>query len=159
MRAVTHRPEETFALAAAIAEAVRAGDVVVLAGDLGAGKTTFAKGFAVGCDVVGPVTSPTFTLVQTYEGRLRIHHIDVYRVAGPGVCEDLGLAELMDDGAVTLIEWGDLILSDLPADFLEVSIRLGDHDDDRTFDVRCVGPAWSARRHALSQRLGEWVAP
>lgn len=123
------------------------------------GKTTFVQGFAAALDVEGPVTSPTFTIVQSYEGRLRVHHLDVYRVAGPGLCDDLGLAELMDDGAVTLVEWGDLIRSELPAAFLEVSISTGDVDDDdeRRFDIRCVGPSWSARRHALQSRLVEWV--
>ena len=159
MRAVTHRSEETEALAAAVARLVAAGDVVVLAGDLGAGKTTFVRGFAEELDAQGPVTSPTFTLVQTYPARIRIHHLDVYRVAGPGLCEDLGLAELMDDGAVTLVEWGDLILADLPADFLEVAIRLGDDADDeetRTFELRCVGPGWYARQGALEAAISEW---
>jgi tRNA threonylcarbamoyladenosine biosynthesis protein TsaE len=136
---------------------VREGDVIVLAGDLGAGKTTFVQGFAAALGVEGPVTSPTFTLVQTYEGIIRVHHLDVYRVAGPGLCDEIGLAELMDDGAVALIEWGDLIRPELPSSFLEVTLHLADADDERHIDVRCVGPAWSARRRALDDRLTEWV--
>jgi len=99
--------EGTRGIAAALAALARRGDVVVLAGTLGAGKTTFAQGFARGLGVEGPVTSPTFTLVRQYPCRLGLLvHADVYRLEHLAEVADLGLPQLADDG-VALVEWGD----------------------------------------------------
>lgn len=104
----TRSAEETRRLAAALAAEARRGDVVVLAGPLGAGKTTFAQGFARGLGVKEPVTSPTFTLVRQYPCRLgQLLHADVYRLEHLAEVEDLGLGELVSDG-VALVEWGDV---------------------------------------------------
>jgi tRNA threonylcarbamoyladenosine biosynthesis protein TsaE len=95
-------------LAAGLAAAARRGDVVVLAGPLGAGKTTFAQGFARGLGVQGPVTSPTFTLVRQYPCALgQLVHADLYRLDQLAEVEDLGVSELVEDG-VALVEWGDV---------------------------------------------------
>src|SRR5690606_621880 len=121
--AVTRSVEETRALAAALAELARPGDIVVLAGDLGAGKTAFAQGFGAELGVAERMTSPTFTLVNQYrDGRPALNHLDVYRLAGSDEVFDLGLTELLDEGGVTLIEWGDTITNALPADFCEIRI-------------------------------------
>ncbi|MDA8313289.1 MAG: tRNA (adenosine(37)-N6)-threonylcarbamoyltransferase complex ATPase subunit type 1 TsaE [Actinomycetota bacterium] len=107
LRARASSPEETRELAARLARAARRGDVVILEGALGAGKTTFAQGFARGVGVEGPVTSPTFTLVRQYPSALgELVHVDVYRLEHLAEVADLGLSELVEDG-VALVEWGD----------------------------------------------------
>lgn len=112
----------TRSVAAEVARWARGGDLILLIGDLGAGKTVFAQGFATGIGVEDRVTSPTFALVQSYDGDLIMNHLDVYRIAHPSEVADLGLSELLDDDAVTLIEWGDMITAHLPNDFLEVHL-------------------------------------
>lgn len=149
----TASAEQTKALAAAVAELARPGDLLLLAGDLGAGKTAFAQGFGAGLGVTEPITSPTFTLAQQYAGRLPVHHLDVYRLDQMAEVLDLGLAELLDDGGVVLIEWGDAILPALPTDFLEVRLTFGEADDDRRLALRRVGPSWGARARLLAAAL------
>ncbi|MEL7207344.1 MAG: tRNA (adenosine(37)-N6)-threonylcarbamoyltransferase complex ATPase subunit type 1 TsaE [Actinomycetota bacterium] len=145
----------TNALAASVAGSVEGGDVIVLTGDLGAGKTTFTKAFAAALDVTDPVTSPTFTLANRYEGRLVVHHLDAYRLAGPEEVVDLGLEELVDPGSVTLIEWGDRIDTALPGDRLDIALALGEPeagDDGRILTLEATGPSWR-------RRLADLVAP
>ena len=149
--------DETRALAGAVADLVRPGDVIVLAGDLGAGKTAFAQGFAAALGVEGRVTSPTFVIAQSYEGRMRLNHLDVYRLEDLQEAEDVGLAEFVDDGAVTLVEWGDQVTPLLPTDHLEVRFTFGDLDDDRAIVLRHHGPAWSGRGAALAAALEPWT--
>ncbi len=155
--AFTDSAEQTKQLAAALAELIRAGDVVLLAGDLGAGKTAFAQGFGAALGIDEPITSPTYTLVSQYEGRLELNHLDVYRLEQVDEVLDLGLAEMLDDGGVTLIEWGDTIIPVLPADFLEVRLRLGEGDDDRVVELHPVGARWSARMRAITTALAPWI--
>jgi tRNA threonylcarbamoyladenosine biosynthesis protein TsaE len=128
----TASADETRAVAAALAAHLEAGDVVVLVGDLGAGKTTFAQGVARGLGVDGPVTSPTFTLVQQYAGRLPVAHIDVYRLDRIQELHDLGFEELVDGPGVTLVEWGDTVRQVLPPEHVVVRIEPADADDART---------------------------
>lgn len=155
--AFTDAAEQTKQLAAALAELTRAGDVVLLAGDLGAGKTAFAQGFGAALGIDEPITSPTYTLVSQYSGRLELNHLDVYRLEHVDEVLDLGLAEMLDDGGVTLIEWGDTIIPVLPADFLEVRLRLGEGDDDRVVEIEPVGSRWSARVRAVTTALAPWI--
>jgi tRNA threonylcarbamoyladenosine biosynthesis protein TsaE len=108
--ATTTAVDQTRDLADALSALARPGDVIVLAGDLGAGKTAFVQGFGRGMGVPERITSPTFTLVHVYEGRLTIHHIDVYRLGTLGEAVDLGLPEMLDEAGVVLIEWGEVIL-------------------------------------------------
>jgi tRNA threonylcarbamoyladenosine biosynthesis protein TsaE len=149
--------DETRALAGAIATLARPGDLLLLAGDLGAGKTAFAQGFGTGLGVTEPITSPTFTLAQQYDGRLRMHHLDVYRLEHMAEVLDLGLAELLDDGGVVLIEWGDAILPALPTDYLEVRLTFGAGDDERRLALRRVGPSWGARDRVLADAVAAYL--
>lgn len=151
----TTSADGTRALAGAVAALVGAGDLLVLAGDLGAGKTAFTQGLGAALGVTDPITSPTFTLAQRYDGtHLRVHHLDVYRLGSVDEAADLDIGELLDDEAVTVVEWGDTILGALPADYLEVRFTFGEGDDDRTVAFGPVGRGWAARSGALGRALG-----
>ena len=148
----------TRAVAAALAPLVRVGDCVVLAGEMGAGKTAFTQGLAAALGVDEPVTSPTFTLVRTYtSGRVRLHHVDVYRLERIGEVEDLGLAEMLDDGAV-VVEWGDAVRAALPVDRLEIAIGFGADDDERHLEVETTGRSWARREAALEAAWARYAA-
>lgn len=156
---MTRSVEETRDLASALAPLVHPGDLFVLAGDLGAGKTALVQGLGRGLGVQERITSPTFTLVHVYDGgRLPIHHLDVYRLEQLSEATDLGLPEMLDDGGVVLIEWGDAITPVLPHDYLEVRLTFGPGDDDRELSFRPVGPGWTARLDPLAAVLASWSA-
>ncbi len=171
----TTSPEETRDLAAALAELARPSDLLVLVGDLGAGKTAFTQGFGRGLGIDEQITSPTFALVRSYTGRLDLYHLDVYRLEQVVEAMDLGLSELLDDGSVTVIEWGDTIAPALPHDYLEVHLRFEEPDgahadasdgrgpewtspsfDCRRVELRPIGPRWSARVRALGAAVAPW---
>jgi tRNA threonylcarbamoyladenosine biosynthesis protein TsaE len=158
MHLCTRSAAETDALGARLAPLLRAGDVVVLTGDLGAGKTVLTQGIARGLGVTEPVVSPTFTIVREYEGNLPLQHVDVYRLDHLQEAIDVGLPELLDDESVTVIEWGEAIGALLPADRLEVVLRMPPpeeaDDDARIVELRAAGPSWDARRAALADAAG-----
>jgi tRNA threonylcarbamoyladenosine biosynthesis protein TsaE len=104
--ATTTSPEETEAAGEELGRRLRKGDLVLLKGELGAGKTTFVRGIARGTGSTAPVASPTFQLVRIYPGRLQLAHVDLYRIENITELADLGLEELADDGAV-VVEWGE----------------------------------------------------
>ena len=132
----TNSPEETFALGKALGEKAASGQLFTLQGDLGVGKTLFAPGFARGLGVLGPVNSPTFTILQVYqEGRLPFYHFDVYRVADPQEMEEIGLEEYLFGEGVTLIEWADLIWELLPEARTEILLE---KDPEKGFDYRRI---------------------
>ncbi|HYV01592.1 MAG TPA: tRNA (adenosine(37)-N6)-threonylcarbamoyltransferase complex ATPase subunit type 1 TsaE, partial [Actinomycetota bacterium] len=111
-------PEDTIAVGEAVASLLREGDVIALTGELGAGKTTFVRGAARALGFEGAVASPTFTLVREYQGRVRIYHVDVYRLERVQDVLDLGLDEMVAEGGVLLVEWGDAVEGLLPDDHL-----------------------------------------
>ena len=114
---------DTEALAARIAEGLRGGEVIVLAGELGAGKTAFTKGLAKALGVSEPVVSPTFTMVKEYRGRsLKLFHFDLYRIEHAEELYELGLDEYFADDAVTVIEWNKLDFDDFDGKIIEISI-------------------------------------
>lgn len=158
LHARTEGVEGTQDLARALADLAGPGDVVLLTGELGAGKTAFAQGFGAGLGISEQITSPTFTLARHYdEGRLPLHHIDVYRLERLSEMQDIGIAELLDSGGVLLIEWGDVIEPAMPADYLEIRLTYGERDDDRDLQLRCVGQRWSARQRSLAEAIDSWV--
>ena len=152
----TRNVEETQALAASIAELVIAKDVLLLVGDLGAGKTAFTQGFGKSLGVGEPITSPTFTLAKSYSGRLTLNHLDVYRVEDLEEVRDLALPELLDSEAVTLIEWGDQIVPSIPQNYLEVRFEYCQEDDERIVRISHVGSSWHKRIEQLQGALSEW---
>ena len=142
---IVHCPTEmeTRALAARLASLCRPGDVIVLSGGLGVGKTTFVGGLADGLGVEENITSPTFVLMRVYgSGFLPLVHVDVYRIGSSLEFDDLEVFELGRDGVVA-IEWGDVIGPVLPVDRLHVELSM-DGDGARTISLRPVG-AWNAR--------------
>jgi tRNA threonylcarbamoyladenosine biosynthesis protein TsaE len=147
-------PEATRAVAASLAQACSPGDVILLIGDLGAGKTVFAQGFAAALGVEGHVTSPTFALVRQYPcvgatGIETLIHADVYRTGSLGEVVELALAELVEEHAVALIEWGDRAAPALGGDALDVRLEptdsaATDADQQRTITITGRG-GWSRR--------------
>jgi tRNA threonylcarbamoyladenosine biosynthesis protein TsaE len=149
-RAVTRSADETLALAGSVGDLLRAGDVVSLAGDLGTGKTVFARGVARALGVSEPVVSPSFTIVREYEGRVPLVHVDVYRIDTFQELHDLGFEEVVRDDAVTLVEWGDVIDGMLPGDRLDVRMAVGGADDERVVELEGHGRSWRARAAELA---------
>jgi tRNA threonylcarbamoyladenosine biosynthesis protein TsaE len=147
---ITHSPEETWELARKLAPILSSGDVINLSGDLGAGKTVFTKGLAVGLGIDEPVTSPTFTLIKEYEGRLPLYHFDVYRLASPEEMEELGFDEYFYGDGVSVVEWGDKIEELLPDVRLDIKmLRLVD-DAFRRIEVMPYGDVWQ-------HKVDEWL--
>ncbi len=148
--------EETRTVGRSIAPLLRAGDVVVVAGELGAGKTTFTQGLAAGLGVTDSVVSPTFTLAREYEGRLRLVHVDLYRLDRAQEVLDLGLEDVADD-AVLVVEWGDVAVAYLTPEHLEVRLAAdvgSGADDDRTITLTFRGRSWMPRADAVAGAVG-----
>jgi tRNA threonylcarbamoyladenosine biosynthesis protein TsaE len=141
----TVSPGETRAAGELIAEALEPGDVVLLVGELGAGKTTFVQGVASGLGVTDDVTSPTFTLCQVYEGRLTVLHADLWRLERLQEVVDLALDEGLEEGGVLLAEWGEGAVELYGDDALIVSIELGETETDRVLRLEAHGARWERR--------------
>jgi len=143
-------PAATDRLARRVADLLEPGDVVLLAGDLGAGKTTFTRGLGAGLGVTEPVVSPTFTLARVYAGRLDLVHADVYRLDSRAELADLGLEELAGPDAVVVVEWGDVVRDAFAGDRLEVTLAfVPDRPDARVITLVALGDTWAPRRARL----------
>jgi tRNA threonylcarbamoyladenosine biosynthesis protein TsaE len=152
MKVVTRSVEETRALGQQLGrDVLAAGDVVVLTGELGTGKTALAQGVGRGLGVDAPVVSPTFTLVREYEGeRARLCHVDVYRLDRVQELHELGIEEQLEE-SVTLIEWGEVAASALPQDRLEIRITAGAGPDERIIELVVLGESWRRRSRLLAE--------
>jgi len=155
---VTASPEETRAAGRSLARFLGPRDVISLTGDLGAGKTTFVQGAAEGLNVTEPVLSPTFTLVRRYRGTLPVYHLDVYRLERLQEALDVGLDEILDEGAVIFIEWGDAIDPLLPPERLQVELTVPEEDDQRQLQLSWFGRSWAQRIDRLAEALEAWRA-
>ena len=153
---VTREAAETRALGAALAQAARAGDLLSLVGELGAGKTQFAKGFGAGLGVTDTIVSPSFVLMAEYRGRLPLFHIDLYRLADAAEALAGGLIDERQGEGATLIEWAERMADAMPAAHLDVVIE-GAGDDPRTITIR-AGAADYERYLAMLQELAEETA-
>ena len=130
---VTHSPDETRNLGKTIGTWIKHPLVIAMTGDLGSGKTAFVQGLARGLGVPTEyyITSPTFTLINEYPGRLHLLHIDLYRLDGIGDLEDIGLDELLYDQAVIAIEWAEKMTDNLPAVHLAIRFEIADDESRR----------------------------
>ena len=132
----TENREETHVLGEKLGSAARENMVFLLEGDLGAGKTTLTQGIARGLGIRRNVTSPTFTILKVYQGRMPLYHIDAYRLEG--MVQDLGFEELMEDDGLTVIEWSQFVSWLIPDEYLRVTITLLE-DDRRRFVMEANG--------------------
>ena len=129
-------PQDTYELGKRIGETAEAGSVITLIGDLGVGKTVFTQGLAAGLGITEPVNSPTFTIVQIYEGgRLPFYHFDVYRIGDVSEMDEIGYEDCFYGEGVCLIEWADLISEILPEKYTRVTIS---KDLEKGFDYRKI---------------------
>lgn len=132
----TFSPEETFAIGERFGREAKPGQVLALTGDLGVGKTLFTQGLARGLDIDGPVSSPTFTIVQVYEnGRLPFYHFDVYRIADPEEMDEIGFDDYVYGDGICLIEWAELIEEILPENCIRIIIE---KNLEKGFDYRLI---------------------
>lgn len=132
----TSSPDETWQLGREMGERALPGQVYCLDGDLGAGKTVFAQGFAAGLGISGPVNSPTFTILQIYEdGRMPLYHFDVYRIGDVEEMDEIGYEDCFYGEGVCLVEWAELVREILPGDAVHVRIE---RDAERGFDYRRI---------------------
>lgn len=147
-------PTHTEQIAAAIARHLRVGDVVVLAGALGGGKTCFVRGAvrALGSD--DHVTSPTFAIVQQYEGDVSIVHADCYRLRSAAELLDIGFDEVFDEGVVAFLEWGEIAVGILAVEPLFVSFVQSASPESRRIEVGAQGPGWIDRLALIATSLG-----
>lgn len=126
--------DQTIALGEKIGKLLQAGDVLVLDGDLGAGKTTFTKGIGKGLGITDLIKSPTFTIIREYhDGRLPLYHMDAYRLENGGA-EDLGLEEYFDSDGVSVVEWAEFVEDELPDDFLAIHFKRTDTEGTRILE-------------------------
>lgn len=141
MTVFTCSPEQTLRLAVKLGEFCRPGDVVALVGELGTGKTLFAKGLAQGLGVPPdePVVSPSFTLLNEYTGRCPVYHFDFYRLADAGDMENLGLEEYLGSEGVIIVEWAERIPQALSVEHLEIHMEYAG-ENRRTITISGTGP-------------------
>jgi tRNA threonylcarbamoyladenosine biosynthesis protein TsaE len=147
---------QTRDLAAALAAVARAGDRIALLGDLGAGKTQFAKGFAVGLGVTEVVNSPSFTLMAEYQGRLRLFHLDLYRLGGAEEILAGGLFDERQGSGVTLLEWAERLDASIDAGRLEVRFTVGEGDER---DIEVVATDREQQRYVDAAAAWAGAAP
>lgn len=145
----TKNEEELINLGERLGTLLQKNDVLILSGELGAGKTTFTKGLAKGLGIRQMIKSPTYTIVREYEGRLPLYHLDVYRIEGDA--DSIDLDEFLFGGGVTVIEWGHLLGEDLPDSYLELEIL-------KEADGRCLQfTAHGSRAEQLIKELQDGV--
>ncbi|MDQ3646500.1 MAG: tRNA (adenosine(37)-N6)-threonylcarbamoyltransferase complex ATPase subunit type 1 TsaE [Actinomycetota bacterium] len=152
LHVTTYSPEETRIVGAALGPVVVPGDVISLNGDLGAGKTVLVQGLVTSLGVSGRVTSPTFTIVQEFDARYPIVHLDVYRLNSFQELLDLGFEELLDPGAILLVEWGEAVAPLLPRRYLQVELRQAadpDAEQEREITFRPRGDEWWRKLEAM----------
>ena len=136
MEHVTNSPEETEALGETLAGRLEPGTVIAFTGDLGAGKTAFVRGLARGLGIIERVTSPTFTIVNEYEGgRLPLFHFDMYRLSSADELFDIGWEDYLTRGGVCAVEWSENVSDALEEGCLRVDIRRGERDDQRVITI------------------------
>ena len=152
----TRSAEQTRRLARAVSPLLVPGDVLVLSGDLGAGKTTFVQGLAAGLAVPERIVSPTFILMKEYlGGRYPLMHLDVYRLGRIQEVIDLGYDDFLEPSAIVVVEWGDMVEPLLPKDHLLVELLHGEELHERTVTFTPTGPGWESRMQTMAMLASE----
>ncbi|MCC5466132.1 tRNA (adenosine(37)-N6)-threonylcarbamoyltransferase complex ATPase subunit type 1 TsaE [Pelosinus baikalensis] len=152
----TTSPEETSAFGKRLAKVLSAGKVVCLVGDLGAGKTLLVQGLAEGLGIAESVHSPTFTILNVYEGRFPVYHFDLYRLENAGELFDIGFYEYTEADGLSIIEWADKFPEELPAEYLWIEIRSNYENnegsvEERVLQVRALGATYEQLCEELKQ--------
>ena len=154
----TETADETREVGRALAALLDPRDTIVLTGDLGAGKTTLVQGIGTGLGVEEHVSSPTFTLIREYIGRLGVAHVDVYRLDRVQDVIDLELDEVGGPDRVLLVEWGDAVEDLLPAGRLRIELTTPDAETEaRRISIEPRGGSWAPRWERLEQALRPWT--
>lgn len=143
--------EETKQFGIVLGKLLKSGDIICLNGDLGAGKTTLTKSIGLGLDVDDYITSPTFTLINEYEGRIPLYHFDVYRLENAHELDDLGFDDYFYGNGVSIIEWAEKIENTLPKERTVINIKRGNDDNERM--VQIVG--FGKRHDELMEELNQ----
>lgn len=143
-------------MAAKLAKFLEPGDLILLEGNLGAGKTTFTKGLAEGLGISKVIKSPTYTIIREYlEGRLPLYHMDVYRLEETGAM-DLGLEEYFEGDGVSIVEWATFIPEDLPQEYLQIKlVPIGDDLTERELNFYPIGERYEELMRKFEDKLGE----
>ena len=155
LRIHTNSPEQTQAVGRCIGEQAQAGDIYLLTGSLGAGKTCLTQGIAWGLGVPGYARSPTFVLMTRYQGRMVLHHMDLYRIGDSAEAWDLGLEEQLAGDGVCVVEWADRAAEIFPEDCLWIELSYGDSVDCREIFMAGSGESPAPRFKALLAKLQE----
>lgn len=142
---ISPSPAATRELARRLAGFLVAGDVVLLQGNLGAGKTEFVKGLAEGLQVTEGVTSPTFTLLNIYQGRVPVYHFDLYRLEEVEELDNIGFSEFIGGDGVAVIEWPDLFPSEMTDEYVKVELATGDNPTERSLRIETQGLRYTGR--------------
>ncbi|MEN8136345.1 MAG: tRNA (adenosine(37)-N6)-threonylcarbamoyltransferase complex ATPase subunit type 1 TsaE [Thermodesulfobacteriota bacterium] len=144
---------DTEHLGRLLGEIARAGDVIILSGSLGAGKTTMTQSIGAGLGVPANcyITSPTFSLMHEYQGRLTLYHMDLYRLSSEEEIEDLGFLEYIYGDGLSVIEWPNRLGSLMPEEYLEIKLELQDTVDTRTARISAAGNQWRPRLGKIQQ--------
>lgn len=136
MEVVTTSPEETLELGKKLGNVLKPGDIIALKGPLGAGKTAITKGIALSLDIIEDVTSPTYNIICEYNGKIPLYHMDLYRISDYDEFEMLGVDHLVFGQGITIIEWSERIIDELPEDIITITITRNETDDSRSFNIQ-----------------------
>jgi tRNA threonylcarbamoyladenosine biosynthesis protein TsaE len=148
MNFITNTVEETIELGKKIGRSLNSGDIVCIDGDLGSGKTHLTKGIALGLGIDEHITSPTFNIVNEYEGRIKLYHFDVYRVNDPDEIAAIGFDEYIFSDAASVIEWSDYIKELIPDDHIQINIA-NESETRRNINIQFFGKRYDNIKEAL----------
>jgi tRNA threonylcarbamoyladenosine biosynthesis protein TsaE len=144
MKITSRGQQDTLIIGKKLAGILKPGDVVLLIGELGTGKSVIARGIARGLGIKETISSPTFTLLKEYEGEVPLYHLDAYRLDSPADLFELGLEEYLGEG-ILLVEWADRVYGFFDRDFLEIRIAYGEDESMRYIDLIPVGASWKSK--------------
>ena len=142
---ISRSPQATQDLASGLGRRLKAGDVILLRGDLGAGKTEFVKGLAIALGATEPVNSPTFALLNVYQGSMTIFHFDLYRMQHPEELAGIGFDEFIEGKGLAVVEWPDRFPSEMPDEYISVEIMAGETISERLIRFEPVGVRYLGR--------------